>query len=587
MTDVLIARLSAAAATEDQPRVRRLLRGMVDRRLDDAIRAADLPPGEWCVRRLDVPVRLDPGRADAAVQSAWAKEIAAALRNLLRHSPPGEQLVHYPRASDALADMLGALAVGDAERAWAWRQLGLLEPGDPGPHAAPGGAVLAALRRRPAEAVPALVVAARLAGVGALHRLFGSTGWGELARLVIVLHRAGGELATPWTEGSGPAALPRTRPLPADEPGPPGRPGPALADEHGRPAWSRPAGTGDGQLIPGLFRPARSGDDQHIGGDAPARLASSIQARSPLAVAFAHARIRPDPATAWAWAVLAVADAEPALFRRPVARSALATLAQGFAETTPAGMAGTAGRPSGSTDTRGIAAGRQVGDHGAGPAVGITPSSAGAPAGGGAGQAPADARARPGEDPAGARARAAAGAQAEGVPTGGLPGTWAPAWPTDWAGLPFFLATAAEAGLPEAVLSDEVLGDQPLSWIFYQLARRLIPAAESADPAFFALAGLVPGDEPQQPQPEETAHLGVHASVWANVTAARLGQAEPDPFAVAERLAARTGSIMAGPGWIEVHLDLGDVDIDVRRAGLDLDPGWVPWLGTVVIFVYE
>jgi hypothetical protein len=28
------------------------------------------------------------------------------------------------------------------------------------------------------------------------------------------------------------------------------------------------------------------------------------------------------------------------------------------------------------------------------------------------------------------------------------------------------------------------------------------------------------------------------------------------------------------------------VDIEVRRAGLDLDPGWVPWLGRVVTFGY-
>jgi hypothetical protein len=33
-------------------------------------------------------------------------------------------------------------------------------------------------------------------------------------------------------------------------------------------------------------------------------------------------------------------------------------------------------------------------------------------------------------------------------------------------------------------------------------------------------------------------------------------------------------------------LDLDDVDFDVRMAGLDLDPGWIPWLGVVVRFIY-
>ena len=44
--------------------------------------------------------------------------------------------------------------------------------------------------------------------------------------------------------------------------------------------------------------------------------------------------------------------------------------------------------------------------------------------------------------------------------------------------------------------------------------------------------------------------------------------------------------MLAEPGWIEVHLPLDAVDLVVRRAGLDADPGWVGWLGTVVRFVY-
>jgi hypothetical protein len=571
MTDVRIARLSAAASSEDQARVRRLLCGLADRRLGDAITAADLPPGEWCVRRMDVPVRLDPGRTDAAMQSAWAEDVAAALSNLLRHSPPGEQVVHYPRPMDALADLLGTLAVGRPDRAWAWRQLGLLEPGDPDQHAAPRGAALAALRRRPVEAIPALAAAARLVGVDALHRLFGSAGWAELSRLIIALYRADEALAAPWTAGRRPASPPGPGPLPADEDGQPGRP--------------RPTAGGDAQ------QPAES----HV----PSRLASSIQGRSPLASAFARTRIRPDAATAWAWAVLAAADAEPTLFGRPAARSALAALAERFADTAPAGTARPASRAAaGSTAAHGTASRRQIAGDEAGSAAGSAPAAAVARAGTAAGEAAAGvhasapagaaaggvyAEAAAGEGPAGGTA---ADAQADGPATSDLPGTAPPAWPTDWAGLPFFLATAAEAGLPEAILSDEVLADQPLSWTFYQLARRLIPAAGPTDPALFALAGLVPGDEPQQPLPQEAAHLDMHAGGWAHVTAARLGQAERDAFDVAGQVAARTGSIAASPGWIEVHLDLGDVDIDVRRAGLDLDPGWVPWLGVVVIFVY-
>lgn len=37
---------------------------------------------------------------------------------------------------------------------------------------------------------------------------------------------------------------------------------------------------------------------------------------------------------------------------------------------------------------------------------------------------------------------------------------------------------------------------------------------------------------------------------------------------------------------VDLFFDLEQGDIRIRRAGLDLDPGWVPWLGRVVSFHY-
>lgn len=37
----------------------------------------------------------------------------------------------------------------------------------------------------------------------------------------------------------------------------------------------------------------------------------------------------------------------------------------------------------------------------------------------------------------------------------------------------------------------------------------------------------------------------------------------------------------------DVYFRLGDTDLRVRRAGLDIDPGWLPWLGCVVSFHYQ
>lgn len=53
------------------------------------------------------------------------------------------------------------------------------------------------------------------------------------------------------------------------------------------------------------------------------------------------------------------------------------------------------------------------------------------------------------------------------------------------------------------------------------------------------------------------------------------------------------GGLIRRPGYIahtrthlDVYFSLREADIRVRRAGLDLDPGWLPWYGRVVLFHY-
>jgi hypothetical protein len=46
------------------------------------------------------------------------------------------------------------------------------------------------------------------------------------------------------------------------------------------------------------------------------------------------------------------------------------------------------------------------------------------------------------------------------------------------------------------------------------------------------------------------------------------------------------GSVRIGPTHIDVWLPLASVRLGVRRAGLDLNPGWLPWLGRVVNIHY-
>jgi hypothetical protein len=51
-------------------------------------------------------------------------------------------------------------------------------------------------------------------------------------------------------------------------------------------------------------------------------------------------------------------------------------------------------------------------------------------------------------------------------------------------------------------------------------------------------------------------------------------------------LVRRPGRVSASLTHLDICFDLAAADLRVRRAALDVDPGWVPWLGRVVCFQY-
>jgi hypothetical protein len=69
--------------------------------------------------------------------------------------------------------------------------------------------------------------------------------------------------------------------------------------------------------------------------------------------------------------------------------------------------------------------------------------------------------------------------------------------------------------------------------------------------------------------------LAVHR--WLRVHA-RIGMDE---------VVLRPGRIAVTRTHLDVWFDPALCDLRIRRAGLDLDPGWLPWLGRVVAFHYE
>lgn len=67
----------------------------------------------------------------------------------------------------------------------------------------------------------------------------------------------------------------------------------------------------------------------------------------------------------------------------------------------------------------------------------------------------------------------------------------------------------------------------------------------------------------------------------------KLRPSDSNRSSVIEELCCRYAKLLIDDGWLELVFDLDRVDTEIRRAGLDLDPGFVPWLGKVVKIRYE
>jgi hypothetical protein len=158
---------------------------------------------------------------------------------------------------------------------------------------------------------------------------------------------------------------------------------------------------------------------------------------------------------------------------------------------------------------------------------------------------------------------------------------------TLWGGLLFFLHVLDELRLPkELALAPS---QRPLRWRLHRLALALVPL-EADDPAALAFAGLAcdnPFAHEAPPTRDELDQAAAVAHRCVERLAERIGRPRDDRAELVSSVCRREAAIAFDPGWTDVHLRLADVDLDLRRAGLDLDPGYVPWLGCVVRFVYE
>lgn len=530
-TDLTIRRLSVTASpgdgSPDAGRISRLLRGVADHRLEQAVRTNGLPPGIWCLRRLDVPVHLDPARPDSALEAAWAAALVAALHRAIDGGSP--DAVRYPDQRAAVLDLVCATASGRTERSWAWRRMGLVRADDPAPEHAPGAAILAVLGRCPGQTPGIVTAAAGRIGLPALHRALGAVGWQAVAESVQVAVGAPAHTNCRTTTASSAGA---------------------------------------------------------------AVLAGALLVDSRLAAHIGRSGLRPAESTVEAWALIVVAETDVSVLHRSVAAEILGAVARMLAGSLSPQPPGDARTPT--TDLPATAGDKADSFAAVRPLPGLEPP-------------------RPAEGPATEDPPRAESASTTSLTTAALSGT-APepepepdseaGQPTPWAGLLFLLATAPAAGIPAAVLDDPVFTARPLPWVLQGIALSLLPTG-CDDPAVAAFAGA----DPEAPAPWERGPAATSAeqdritelaAAWATVTATALVEyddhplqaitaedgPEGDPRDVVTTIARRDGHIHYAPGWIEAHLVADEVDVAVRRAGLDLDPGWVPWLGTVVRFVY-
>ncbi len=150
--------------------------------------------------------------------------------------------------------------------------------------------------------------------------------------------------------------------------------------------------------------------------------------------------------------------------------------------------------------------------------------------------------------------------------------------PTEWAGLVFLLPILSRLGI-ESFLAEHphlVEAELPLR-LLHHLARRLeIPQDDPARAAFPL------SDESDDPKTHVEAATVV-LEAW--LVAARRWCRRSIHLGLHD-LAHRGGRIASTRTHLDVLFDLGQVDLRLRRTGVDVDPGWLPWLGRVVRFHY-
>jgi hypothetical protein len=572
---------TAEGARADQERTERLLNSIFAADLAKKLAGTDIVNGYVCIDCLRLPLPLVQSESDNQLGAQWSSLIANALIDTGRASQA--RVIRYSHPLAALVDVVCGVATRQLGRRWAWLQTGVCQPDDPDPAVDPASAIVVALRRHPTYAAGAMIESVRKAGVEALDRVLGDWGWLEVTTCLWP-PPAAADSSTPSELLSRRASriAARSRVLHR------------LRSSRVRPTWAAATSlaiVAIAEVEPALLQSrdasalrARIAHDFIRSSDEP-RVSASIASRDS------------DDLRQRRGAELLEESGQPEEPGRPIEGGRSSAIASGQSESTDVECAMEATPHfDGGSDLRVERSAeippRLPDDREDGELVTTSaPARARSTSeGAGIGELPRVATST--DLDVGAVAGDALG---NGEAVMGTDG----ALFTNWAGLVFLLAVADDIGMPDQVLCDPVLAVRPMSWVLTQVGVRLV-RAEIDDPAVAAFAGRPAADltimEEDAAADAENTRLDELATDWATATADRLLAATTDPTAddidyadpaaTVIRVAHRPGHIDAVRGWIEVVLSAAQADVLVRRAGLDLDPDWVPWLGTVVRYRY-
>jgi len=144
-------------------------------------------------------------------------------------------------------------------------------------------------------------------------------------------------------------------------------------------------------------------------------------------------------------------------------------------------------------------------------------------------------------------------------------------------------------GTVEHLLANPALADRPLGRTLEDFALAAAPVS-LRDPALAVFSDRAPDDPPWRvqdgpPDSEEATALVREVEALREALADVLP--DRDRADLLSWVACREARIEISPGWITATLPLACVDTGLRRAGLDLHPDYVPWLGCVVRIDYE